>query len=558
MHHKQFMKKSMAVLAASALTISAPCVAFAAEGYQETEKEALSSLSDVLSESWEKSMAEYEVSKQGVTADMTLSLEDAGRSMLGFAVPVDISWLNSLGFNMKVTLDEATEAVDAGLYLNDTYLCSMRVFMDFLSRTEYIQIPELTESYLKAVLTMTDENGEEVSDEFLETFMNVFSDVTSIIPEGNTFGEILERYGTILIDHMAEGEAGEETLTVDGVSQDCKTYEGILYEENASEMAEEILTTAKEDEQLKELLESWSEALPDSEDLYEQFVASIENGLDSLSAPKDISEAETAPAESEEAEDSYISSKIWVDEDGAIAGRQFAIYNDTEANPVITWQKAKSDGASAMLLEVQSDGTTTTFEGSGTVAEGKLNGEYYVSVDDKPLAMVQVVDYDTEGAKEGNVNGEYILSILAEDTEDATMNMLANFNLVLRVASDIETSSSEVELSVLSAGVPIGSLKISGSNGEGAELLDVNSLEKVYDAENEADVQAYTEEMNWDSILDNARQAGVPEDLVSLLDSAIYAAVNGEDTTGDAAGISGDTATDISSDISVDSLTLQP
>ena len=49
------------------------------------------------------------------------------------------------------------------------------------------------------------------------------------------------------------------------------------------------------------------------------------------------------------------SSKVWVNGDGKIVGRQFGITDGTDTTPVFTW-KAPSEGEdSALLLELAAD-----------------------------------------------------------------------------------------------------------------------------------------------------------------------------------------------------------
>ena len=52
----------------------------------------------------------------------------------------------------------------------------------------------------------------------------------------------------------------EEAVSVEGISEDCTVYEGYLTEENLGTIAEAVLTAAKDDQELKSLFDSWTEA----------------------------------------------------------------------------------------------------------------------------------------------------------------------------------------------------------------------------------------------------------------------------------------------------------
>ncbi|MDO4336625.1 MAG: hypothetical protein Q4C91_00875 [Eubacteriales bacterium] len=531
---KQTLKKSTAVLTASTLILGGSSAVFAASSYQETEKEALSALTESMAEGWDKSLDEYGTAKQGEKADISLNLEDAGRSILGLMVPVDLSWLNNIGMDMDVAIEDAVEAVDAEIYVNDTTVGTMRILLDLASMVEYIQIPEISESYLKADLleenTIDVENGDgsdsvEIDEEAFEKSAQIteaiMSDPEAYLPDGATMKEILDRYVTMLLDYLKEGPSVEETVSVSGIGQDCTVYEGQMTEKDAVDFVKEALTAAKEDEQLKELIESWQEFAEDTQDLYGDFQKAVEDALADLETEEELSETE------------YISSKIWVSEQGKIVGREFAVCEGIDSEPLFTWKNPHKDDASGLLIELNSDEGVLSLGGSGETKDGKMNGSYDIASDGVIVANVVMEDYDLETAKAGYPNGSFTVSFPQGDVEESesAYNPLANFSLVLNLISDEASDTSEIELSVLSAGVSLGSLKINGSLSEGMEIPDIEKAGTIYDAANEADMEAYAEELDFGTILDNARTAGVPEALVAQLDEALQSALSGEEET---------------------------
>lgn len=93
-------------------------------------------------------------------------------------------------------------------------------------------------------------------------------------------------------------------------------------------------------------------------------------------------------------ENEAFSSKVWVNGDGKIVGRQFGITDGTDTTPVFTW-KAPSEGEdSALLLELAADDSSFTFTGSGKTADGLLNGDYILAVNG-----TETVDINVENLK---------------------------------------------------------------------------------------------------------------------------------------------------------------
>ena len=79
--------------------------------------------------------------------------------------------------------------------------------------------------------------------------------LTSVLPDSKTLSTLLDRYGNIIIDSFEEGSSVEESVSVDGISEECTAYEGIISEKSAYTIVEKVLTTAKDDEEIKALFD---------------------------------------------------------------------------------------------------------------------------------------------------------------------------------------------------------------------------------------------------------------------------------------------------------------
>lgn len=505
------MKKSAAIVTAATMVMSVPVTAMA-EGtaYQDRERAALKSLCESLVKDWDVSLEKTTEGGNYGKMDMTLTLNAAGQSIVGMMTQMDASWLKSIGLNMDVSIADSKEAVKADILLNDTGIGTMNVLLDLLKKVEYIQIPELTPSWIKADLDVT-ANGEEVSTESMEAIMGIASDPSLLLPEGKTVSELLERYGNIVIDHMQEGSSTDESVSIDGISEDCTLLEGQIFQNDLREMVQELLTTAQGDEQLKELLAKWSEAMPEAGDLNEQFQSFAEDTLAELNESDDT----------DETNDEYLVSRIWVNGDDKIVGREFAVCEGIDTEAVLTWKAPSNGDAAGFLFDMQSDGSGFSLIGSGRSTDGVKNGNYSFAMDG-----VTVMDIVMES--ESANSAVYTVTFPQGETEEE-YNPLSMFSLVLTTDSDETGDNVEMNLEVLSSGASLGELNIQVSNStEAVEAVSEEDMETVYDALNDEDMAAYEEEMNFDTILANVESAGVPADLVSVLEQSIEAAMNGE------------------------------
>ena len=533
---RKIMKKLTAAAAASALVLSGTSQVFAAS-YKETEKAALDKLVAGFSAYWDAVMAQYEKGQEtGFNAKMKLTVEETGKAVLGAMVGMDFSWLNTVTMDMTEIIKDGKEAINADILLNDAPVGTMNICMDLANMTEYFQIPELSQNYMAIPLipsmeeTIADETGamseEDIAayqaymEEYqasIETYLKIVSDMTTVLPDTKTLSTLLDRYGNILIENFGDETVTKEALSVEGVSEDCTVYEEILTEQEVLSILREVLTTAKEDQELKGLLDMWSEA-GGGEDLYAQLVAGADSALADL--PEEGSE-EINP------EAAMFNSKIWTNAEGKIVGREFGFTDETgtESYPLISWKNPSADGNSALYFELWLDTSSITLTGSGQSGDQGLTGEYLLAFDGVKTVGIGVNNLKSDTEAPGYMNGSFNFSLLDTGTEEEP-NPLAAFGLTANIISDAAAQTSQVDLSLTSSGAPVVTLSVTGgyeASGESVEMPDQAVLDAALSVESEEDMTAYAEGLDWTTVLTNLGAAGVPEELINQLQMMLTA-----------------------------------
>lgn len=533
---RKIMKKLTAAAAASALVLSGTSQVFAAS-YKETEKAALDKLVAGFSAYWDAVMAQYEKGQEtGFNAKMKLTVEETGKAVLGAMVGMDFSWLNTVTMDMTEIIKDGKEAINADILLNDAPVGTMNICMDLANMTEYFQIPELSQNYMAIPLipsmeeTIADETGamseEDIAayqaymEEYqasMETYLKIVSDMTTVLPDTKTLSTLLDRYGNILIENFGDETVTEEALSVEGVSEDCTVYEEILTEQEVLSILREVLTTAKEDQELKGLLDMWSET-GGGEDLYAQLVAGADSALADL--PEEGSE-EINP------EAAMFNSKIWTNAEGKIVGREFGFTDETgtESYPLISWKNPSADGNSALYFELWLDTSSITLTGSGQSGDQGLTGEYVLAFDGVKTVGIGVNNLKSDTEAPGYMNGSFNFSLLDTGTEEEP-NPLAAFGLTANIISDAAAQTSQVEFSLTSSGAPVVTLSVTGgyeASGESVEMPDQAVLDAALSVESEEDMTAYAEGLDWTTVLTNLGAAGVPEELINQLQMMLTA-----------------------------------
>lgn len=533
---RKIMKKLTAAAAASALVLSGTSQVFAAS-YKETEKAALDKLVAGFSAYWDAVMAQYEKGQEtGFNAKMKLTVEETGKAVLGAMVGMDFSWLNTVTMDMTEIIKDGKEAINADILLNDAPVGTMNICMDLANMTEYFQIPELSQNYMAIPLipsmeeTIADETGamseEDIAayqaymEEYqasMETYLKIVSDMTTVLPDTKTLSTLLDRYGNILIENFGDETVTEEALSVEGVSEDCTVYEEILTEQEVLSILREVLTTAKEDQELKGLLDMWSET-GGGEDLYAQLVAGADSALADL--PEEGSE-EINP------EAAMFNSKIWTNVEGKIVGREFGFTDETgtESYPLISWKNPSADGNSALYFELWLDTSSITLTGSGQSGDQGLTGEYVLAFDGVKTVGIGVNNLKSDTEAPGYMNGSFNFSLLDTGTEEEP-NPLAAFGLTANIISDAAAQTSQVDFSLTSSGAPVVTLSVTGgyeASGESVEMPDQAVLDAALSVESEEDMTAYAEGLDWTTVLTNLGAAGVPEELINQLQMMLTA-----------------------------------
>lgn len=558
---KKWLRKTTAICTAALLgTAVIPSTAFAADDYASIEKNAWAEEVKNMASSYAASIEESQALVSGMQSDISLKIEDSGRSLLGFVAPFDISWLNDITLANTVSFTDGKEGLLMKVLLNDNQICSLEYYLDPESQDVYMRIPELSDKYFKTnlkeaadqqasniesdieELTPDDTDVDIPTDNFASAYSDsislsasLMSDLSSALPEASVIEALLDKYGSMLFDNLTEGESSQETLTAGDISQDCTVYEGQISSADAVKTATELLEAAKSDSDIESILNTWNDKLSSGENLYESFTTAVDKGLNAL---KDT--------DTSDSEDSYLSTKIWVDENGRIAGRALEIQEGDTTTPILTWQMPENGSDFGYLLTIASDDINTySLSGSGQIDGDKLNGTYELSLANSISAIIEVKDYDTVSAKEGNLNGNYKITFPSSDTDnedDYYSSILENFALVLDLNS--EKDSGSVALSIENAGSTLGTLSITGGAGEAVEIPDLASLKDVYDANNNDDMNAYAATLDFTSIMDNLSKAGVPDEVITYILSGGSATEDSSDTEASENSETSDNASD--------------
>lgn len=516
-------RKITAIILASLMGISAvPATAWAADSYKETEKAAFAKAIQEMGADYAQDLAQIGDGAVKGNAEIKLSLDDGGKAILGMLTPVDISWLEDASMDTKVNLNEGTMIETMDVKVNGTKICTIEYYFDTENSEVYMRIPELNEGYIKMNMEqMTQEAESEMEEEGMDSSfstsmdladaMNSYFSTLDNLPEADALTSILTRYSDIIFDNVTDGEnPGTQSSAAGDVSQELTVLEGHVTQAEAQPMFQQILDTAKTDEELKGLIESWTEAMNDPEYSYDTFLQAIED------LEKDLD------GEIDESDTSGFVLRAWVDDNGEVVGRE-VLADDGEQEESLFRYLCTTDGDQrGFSFTMGSDGDSVGLYGSGTLSGDVLSGTYTFTSGGEDAAVIEVADYDTKAVENGIWKGTYTISgAPIEDEDGNSYDPFGGMQLIFTTDGKDE-NNMEWNLTLAANGVSLGALSITGGNeGEDLEAVDFASLTDVYDFSNDADVEKFGEDVNMDTITANLTSAGMPDGwLESVMEAA--------------------------------------
>lgn len=516
-------RKITAIILASLMGISAvPATAWAADSYKETEKAAFAKAIQEMGADYAQDLAQIGDGAVKGNAEIKLSLDDGGKAILGMLTPVDISWLEDASMDTKVNLNEGTMIETMDVKVNGTKICTIEYYFDTENSEVYMRIPELNEGYIKMNMEqMTQEAESEMEEEGMDSSFSASIDMTDAmnsyfstldnLPEADALTSILTRYSDIIFDNVTDGEnPGTQSSAAGDVSQELTVLEGHVTQAEAQPMFQQILDTAKTDEELKGLIESWTEAMNDPEYSYDTFLQAIED------LEKDLD------GEIDESDTSGFVLRAWVDDNGEVVGRE-VLADDGEQEESLFRYLCTTDGDQrGFSFTMGSDEDSVGLYGSGTLSGDVLSGTYTFTSGGEDAAVIEVADYDTKAVENGIWKGTYTISGAPIKDEDGnSYDPFGGMQLIFTTDGKDE-NNMEWNLTLAANGVSLGALSITGGNeGEDLEAVDFASLTDVYDFSNDADVEKFGEDVNMHTITANLTSAGMPDGwLESVMEAA--------------------------------------
>ncbi len=448
-----------------------------------------------------------------VQADYRLSLSDqilvpflSGAFQTDMSAE-DLSWLEHLLIHVDMASKDSQMDVGIGVGLNDKVVLSMKMLMDTAEGKAAIGLPELSSQYLDTELEYTGTRPDMIKES-----LSLAPKLAEDLPDQSAVEEMVGRYYDIYLSKIENVEKSTETVTVDDLSKNVTVLKHTITEEQLAEICKEILTTAKTDKTLKQLITAVGNyynstiaasnsyigiAPAPKQDVYAEFLDSLEDALEEIEDAKDSFDAEN-----------YLVVSNYLDKD-TIIGRKLEVFSaDSEPKAMHYLALTEKD---AYRLEVVIDNVTVLGKGEGDA------GEYTLEVDGEEMLKLETEGLEYTSETQNGIIRLYPRKALLEDV----------FGLSSSYASLMEFSECYVELQ-FNGNQENGSVKFSlmvgGEAMFGLEAdasiqkeAQITMPENVLDPNSEADMSAWLKGLNFDALISNLEAANIPSEYMGTV-----------------------------------------
>ena len=190
--------------------------------------------------------------------------------------------------------------------LNGKTVVTLNMLMNMAENVMYMGIPELSDAWIEMDMSQmmgpVEEGMASIPTDRLTQLMNA-------LPDAETLANLLDRYANIALAELNNVTQTTETLSVGGITQDVTALTLKIYEADAMKAVKAVITEAKDDAEIKGIIESL--AGENGEQMYARFQEIINNLLSTF---------DEHFAEAEANKDEYIQLVTYIDSKYNIAG----------------------------------------------------------------------------------------------------------------------------------------------------------------------------------------------------------------------------------------------
>ena len=441
----------------------------------------------------------------GAKVNMTITMGDTALDLFEQAIfagpaPVDISFLKEISLDMDLGMDGQKQAIQMALGLKGQHIITANMLMNMADSVMHVGLPELNEQWLKIA---TGENVPNVITGGMSSTA-MLAELADALPDAETLTKVLDRYLAIVLDGLKNVDQSTTTLEVAGVKQECTVLTLMLYEEDAMNIVKSVLNTAKDDTDLKKIIEDFAKAV---EEMAGEDIGADEAYADFQEAITDI--LADLEAETEFDTESFIQLDTYVDKNHNIIGmKMFGMSEQDSERGMVYFYSLTEGNKTAFEFAIPSDvndGDDFKLSGTGTKNGDKVSGTYTATMQGTVMGTIKIENLDAEG-------GVITIAPSMDLFPGEVKNMLGD------LALEIKLSAEGIALNILGDNELLLGIALKALDSDGPSLSEPSNAVDITDS---SALERWTEQLVMDKVMENLEKAGAKDFFELLFEASV-------------------------------------
>lgn len=448
----------------------------------------------------------YNISDKSINAELAVRLGDEGREILESAAAYadleyldDLEWLEQVSMESEFSVKDRMISGNLVLKLGEDELLAANGIADLDDQTAYLQIPVLSDKYMGAEL---DEYLDELSYYFEDgDILTYFETLYACYPDKEVVEKLLYKYGMLAVSCIDDVEKSRETLQAGDVSVKCTALRTVIRSKTLQNMSKTVLKEMKNDEELRQIMKEFSK-LEEYEYVYDEYRDLLDEGLDE--------------AEEIDLYDDIVLT-VYANNKGEVIGAQVKA---GDGRLYCAGLKKGKDIGCEVTFDMYDGGFQ--LEGKGKESGNKMDADFVLEIDSydgSEEVEFRVENFDTEAARQGDLNGTVILTLEGmEDLLGINGRILQRYDLEVTLGiyessrkADIRLMNDEDEVVCVSWNMEMGS----GKKGS------VPGSSNVIMIEDESDLLDWLDSVDVDRFTDQLRETALPKDFIDDMEDIL-------------------------------------
>lgn len=515
------------IVCAVVLVVLIPCIANAArinnffhktfsspeKYFQFVAKKELNEMTDLMGGYYSDIISRRQFYDKSYSGEFTLEPGDSVQKLIKLAnglpdldrMGIDLSELKSLKLGANVTIKDNVAGCGLTTAVNKVDLLSINAVMNMDQGELYLQIPELTKTYLGVEL------GDYIGDiDAILEGLEANKELIKSLPKQAEVEKLMNRYLTIALKNIDNVSIGrKKELKVKGVTQKCTELKVTIDGETVQNIFEAVLEEALDDRSLEKIIVAAADGYDlDGDEIYEEFIEGIEHRLDNIKYLAN--------------DDMEIKVNVYVDSKGGIIGIviEWEDYGGESAFNVLTARKGNAVGYEISTVRYGRD--VLEISGKGKKSGNQLTGDFQVEYRGESVMELKVMGLDMEKLKRGYVNGKTEITLSSKICDEIGISAISSLAKKSSLLLDCKSSSDSLDykLTLNYDGDKILSAEMALKSGKGSKT-SIPSGKSVIMIEDADDLMDYYDEINWDKFLKGLEKTGVLSELAEELEDVI-------------------------------------